>query len=68
MMQAPEREALRTLVRDVIREALAETRGAGGVAGPASEPVRIANDADLEAFVRRIAGLLRDPATALRSE
>jgi hypothetical protein len=60
-----EREALRALVRDVIREALAETRRTGA---PAAEPVRIASDADLDAFVRRIAGLLREPETAARIE
>lgn len=70
MMNPPEREALRALVRDVIREALAETwrTGAPPAPGPAAEPVRIADDADLDAFVRRVAGLLRDPATAARIE
>jgi hypothetical protein len=60
-----DREALRAMVRDVIREALAETRRP---AGGAVERVRIASDADLEAFVRRVAGLMRDPEAAARIE
>lgn len=62
-----DREALRAMVRDVIREALAEARRpvAGG---GAVERVRIASDADLDAFVRRIAGLMRDPEAAARIE
>ena len=65
-----DREDLRTLVRDVIREALAETGrpAAPPPLAPAAEAVRIAGDADLDAFVRRLAGLLRDPATAARIE
>ena len=64
-----DREQLRTLVRDVIREALAEGRRppAPGAA-PTVEPAPIASDADLDAFVRRIAGLMRDPASAARIE
>jgi hypothetical protein len=68
-MTSQEREGLRTLVRDVIREALAETRRPGGpAAADGVEPVRLASDADLDAFVRRIVGLMRDPATAARVE
>lgn len=71
-MVPQEREDMRALVREVIREALADARkGSGsGNAAPAVavEPVRIANDADLEALVRRIADLMRDPATASRIE
>lgn len=64
------REGLRAMVREAIREALAETRrGAGAPALPAAaEPVRIASDAELDAFVRRIARLARDPAAAARIE
>jgi hypothetical protein len=62
-----DREQLRGLVREVIREALAEARRP---AAPASSPeaVRIASDADLDAFVRRLAALMRDPAAAARIE
>lgn len=63
------REGLRAMVREAIREALAETRrGAGAAVGAAVEPVRIASDADLDAFVRRVARLMRDPAAAARIE
>lgn len=62
-----DREQLRTLVRDVVREALAEVRRP--VAAPATvESARIASDADLDAFVRRIVALARDPAAAARIE
>jgi hypothetical protein len=72
MMVPQERDGMRALVREVIREALADARkGAGsGNAAPAIavEPVRIASDADLAVLVRRIADLMRDPATAARIE
>jgi len=71
-MVPQEREGMRALVREVIREALADAKkGKGsGSSAPAIavEPVRIANDADLEALVRRIVDLMRDPATAARIE
>jgi hypothetical protein len=80
-MSPDEREGLRAMVREAIREALAERRGvpsppgaASGGEPPASarsivvEPVRLASDADLAVFVRRLAGLLRDPAAAARIE
>jgi hypothetical protein len=66
-----DREQLRALVREVIGEALAEVRRPGApasAAGTVAEPVRIASDADLDAFVRRIARLMRDPAGAARIE
>jgi hypothetical protein len=61
-MTAHDRQGLRAMVREVIREALAEGPRAPG----AAEPVRIADDADLAAFVRRLASLMGDPATAAR--
>jgi hypothetical protein len=65
-----ERDDLRALVRDVIREALAEKKRTGGLPVPPAmvERVRISSDDDLKAFVRRIVGLMRDPATAERIE
>jgi hypothetical protein len=67
---------LRSMVREVLREALAQRRApAGAAAVPATvaaappsdapaEPVRIEGDGDLAAFVRRLVALLDDPATA----
>ncbi len=67
-MSPPERDALRAMVREAIREALAG-RGPAAAAGSLTvEPVRITSDADLAAFVRRLASLLRDPAAASRIE
>ena len=59
---------LRAMVRDVLREALGKS-GKLGSAAPRAEAVRIASDADLAAFVRRLIGLLDDPAAgrALRA-
>ncbi len=62
---------LRAMVREVLREALGkQARSGGAAASPAAsstpsapEQVRIANDADLVAFVRRLVALLDDPAT-----
>lgn len=53
---------LRVLIREVLREELAHLR-AGGAAAPQvrEEKVAIASDADLAAFVRRLAALLQDP-------
>lgn len=66
---------LRTMVREVLREALA-SRGVGAAGGgaaarppasgapaPAVETVVIGSDAELAAFVRRLTALLDDPAT-----
>ncbi len=61
---------LRAMVREVLREALAKRAGPAGQAVPPTiESVRIANDAELAAFVRRLIQLLDDPAAgaALRS-
>ncbi len=64
---------LRAMVREVLREALAKGRPAKGhpatgtthpaPAAPA-EPVRLAGDADLAAFVQRIIRMMDDPTTA----
>ena len=51
---------LRSMVRDVLREVMASRAPQAASAG--AEPVRIASDADLAAFVAR----LLDPATAER--
>ena len=69
-MKPEERAGLRALIRDVIREALAEGKrgGIAPVAPVAVERVRISSDSDLEAFVRRVAALMRDPASAERIE
>lgn len=68
-MSPAEREGLRAMVRDAIREALAARGGAAAGAGAATvEPVRIASDVDLADFVKRLAALLRDPAEAARIE
>ena len=61
-MTAMDRDSLRALVRDAIRDALAQTRRAPQ--GDAPEPVKIASDADLAAFVRRLGTLMADPASA----
>ena len=60
---------LRTLVRDVLREVLAGRGQASTAPTGQTEPVRLTGDADLAAFVRRLIGLLDDPATgdAVRS-
>lgn len=65
-----EREGLRALVREVIREALAEKKRGGALPVPPAtvERVRISSDADLEAFVRRVAGLMRDRTSAEQIE
>ena len=70
---------LRAMVREVLREALAGRDGGGKAAAPqppargagnaarserVTEPVRLASDADLAAFVRRLAALMTDPASA----
>jgi hypothetical protein len=59
---------LRAMVRDVLREALGKG-GKPAPAAPRAEAVRIASDADLAAFVRRLIGLMDDPAAgkALRT-
>lgn len=50
---------LRTMVRDVLREVMAQRGAAQGNAGSTVETVRIANDHDLAAFVARVI----EPAT-----
>jgi len=45
---------LRTMVRDVLREVMAQRGAAQGSAGSTVETVRIANDHDLAAFVARV--------------
>jgi hypothetical protein len=68
-MNAEERDGLRAMVREVIREALAARAGTGATPATGAdivEPVRIASDADLDAFVRRLVRLMRDPAGAAR--
>lgn len=60
---------LRALVRDLLREVLAG-RGGGPTAGkPIMEPVSLATDAALAAFIKRLVALLDDPVTgnAVRS-
>ncbi len=63
-MTALDRDSMRILVREAIRDALAQTRRAPQ--GDAREAVRIASDADLAAFVRRLGALMADPASAAR--
>jgi hypothetical protein len=64
MSAAIDRDALRTLVRQVLRDALpaADKPAAGGAAADAQETA-IAGDADLNAFARRIAALCEDADT-----
>lgn len=65
-----ERDLLRQMVRQVLQEVVPETMAAAAASGPASdETVVLSNDAELEAFVRRVAVLCEDPAEreALRS-
>jgi hypothetical protein len=65
-----ERDLLRQMVRQVLQEVVPETMAAASTAGGASdETVVLTNDAELEAFVRRVAVLCEDPAEreALRS-
>lgn len=47
-------QELRTMVRDVLREVMAQRATAQGNGGSAVETVRIANDHDLAAFVARV--------------
>ena len=60
---------LRALVRDVLREVLAQRGGVPAAARPIMEPVSLATDAALAAFIKRLIALLDDPATgaAVRS-
>lgn len=63
-------QELRAMVREVLKEALAQHKpGASAPSPSAAEPVRIENDADLAAFVARLAALMGDPgkAAAVRS-
>jgi hypothetical protein len=65
-----ERDLLRQMVRQVLREVVPETMAAASTSGGTSdETVVLTNDAELEAFVRRVAVLCEDPAEreALRS-
>lgn len=63
-----DRDTLRTLIREVVA---AEVKAAGAgpavrapdAPRPAEPPVRIASDADLAAFARRVLALAADPAT-----
>ena len=61
--------ALRAMVRDVLREVLAGRGQTDNAPVGEAEAVRLVSDADLAAFVRRLIGLLDDPATgaAVRS-
>jgi len=60
---------LRAMVREVLREALAKGGKPKAPLPTRSEAVRIASDADLAAFVQRLAAMMDDPAklAALRS-
>lgn len=58
-MQETDKQTLRELVRNTIREALAEMRLA-----PGEEAVSFNTDADLHAFIRRIVALMDDPRAA----
>ena len=70
-------EALRSLVREVLRDLVPAARGQGPAAetrtretgAPRIEEVSVANDAELQAFVRRLVELCADPAAreALRT-
>jgi hypothetical protein len=65
-----ERDLLRQMVRQVLQEVVPQTMAAASASGGASdETVVLTNDAELEAFVRRVAVLCEDPAEreALRS-
>lgn len=55
---------LRAMVREVLRETLGRRDQTKAVTEPKTEAVRIANDADLSAFVQRLVKLLDDPAEA----
>jgi len=55
---------LRAMVREVLHEALGRRGQAKAPAEAKTETVRIANDADLAAFVQRLVKLLGDPAAA----
>ena len=60
---------LRAMVRDVLRDVLAQRGSAPAAAQPIVEPVSVTTDAALAAFVRRLVALLDDPAAgaAVRS-
>ncbi|KWX01192.1 hypothetical protein TH66_02415 [Carbonactinospora thermoautotrophica] len=62
-MTAPvDRDALRSVIRQVLREVLPEVVRSVSAAEPRVEPVTIADDADLHAFVLRLLELYEDPA------
>lgn len=58
-MTLPDADELRALVRATLREVLPALS-----ATPSPEPVRLRDDADLQAFVARVVALAQDPATA----
>lgn len=65
-------DALRALVREVLREVVPNKRpqaAPGATEAPHTETISIANDAELQAFVRRLLDLSTDPGgrEALRS-
>ncbi len=62
-MTAPvDRDALRSVIRQVLREVLPEVVRSVSAAEPRVEPVTIADDTDLHAFVLRLLELYEDPA------
>ena len=58
-LEASERDLLRQMVRQVLQEVVPQTMDS---AAAPDESVVLATDADLEAFVRRVAVLCEDPA------
>ncbi|TCT10778.1 hypothetical protein EDC22_105279 [Tepidamorphus gemmatus] len=60
---------LRAMIREVLGELLKARRPLQAAIAPVVEPVQIASDADLAAFVARLIGRLDDPASgaALRA-
>ncbi|MFC6237810.1 hypothetical protein [Longivirga aurantiaca] len=69
-LDGTERDLLRQMVRQVLLEVVPQTMAAASASASASdESVVLTNDAELEAFVRRVAVLCEDPAEreALRS-
>jgi len=53
---------LASLIREVLAEELARLKPAARAAAPAEETVRVASDADLQAFARKVLALAADPA------
>ena len=65
------RDAVRAVLRDVLPAAVldgARTQSSAAAASPPADEVALRTDADLDAFVRRLAALCADPAQRIAIE